>query len=312
MISRRRLTRGPDNAPLWVQLYGYPVGEQWAAVILADRVPPPKPDEVKGIGSPRTRPRRRNGWRGGTSARAGRRREGEERMPPGGPQLDGDRRPGRWRGLVLAALTALHLTGCAGLPASGGGAARPPTIEAPVLSPGDTWTFRYDDGPSWRQAYAGPTVDGLLRGLGPTAGAEYYYDQTHTVRRVRYQGVWRTAATPDFPEIGFAPLRFPLTVGKTWTNEGFSAVDVLSAESYRVVGCEAVPVPAGTFVAVRIAVSQSYTRAGVTGRREFTLWYAPRVKYWVKRAAGGATFWDPVRGWALESFTIDPGPPARQ
>jgi hypothetical protein len=46
----RLLTLGPDNEPLWVRLYVYPVGDQWHSVIVADGVAPPGPGEVKGIG----------------------------------------------------------------------------------------------------------------------------------------------------------------------------------------------------------------------------------------------------------------------
>lgn len=34
----------------WVRLYVYPVGERWAAVIVAADVAPPGPDEVKANG----------------------------------------------------------------------------------------------------------------------------------------------------------------------------------------------------------------------------------------------------------------------
>jgi hypothetical protein len=40
-MMHRLLTLGPDNEPLWVQLYVYPVGDQWASVIVADGVVPP-------------------------------------------------------------------------------------------------------------------------------------------------------------------------------------------------------------------------------------------------------------------------------
>lgn len=50
MSMRRLLTLGPDHEPLWVQLYVSPVGDQWRAVIVADGVPQPGSDEVKGIG----------------------------------------------------------------------------------------------------------------------------------------------------------------------------------------------------------------------------------------------------------------------
>jgi hypothetical protein len=37
----RLLTLGPDNEPLWVQLYVYAVGDQWHSAIVDDGVPPP-------------------------------------------------------------------------------------------------------------------------------------------------------------------------------------------------------------------------------------------------------------------------------
>ncbi len=48
MTSRRILTLGPDNEPIWVCLYVQPIGERWAAMIVADGVLPPGPDELKG------------------------------------------------------------------------------------------------------------------------------------------------------------------------------------------------------------------------------------------------------------------------
>jgi hypothetical protein len=48
LTSRRILTRGPSNEPLWVQLYLYPLGDRWVATIVADGVAPPGPSELKG------------------------------------------------------------------------------------------------------------------------------------------------------------------------------------------------------------------------------------------------------------------------
>ena len=47
-MRHRLLTLGPDDAPLWVCLYVQPVEDRWAAMIVADGVLPPGPDEVKG------------------------------------------------------------------------------------------------------------------------------------------------------------------------------------------------------------------------------------------------------------------------
>ena len=49
MPPRRFLTLGPDNDPRWMRLYVYPVGDRWAAVIVADTVEPPRPGEGKGL-----------------------------------------------------------------------------------------------------------------------------------------------------------------------------------------------------------------------------------------------------------------------
>ena len=49
MRSHRLLTLGLDNEPLWVRLYIQPVGEKWAAMIVADDVEPPLPGELNGM-----------------------------------------------------------------------------------------------------------------------------------------------------------------------------------------------------------------------------------------------------------------------
>ena len=46
--SLRLLTLGPSDEPLWVRLYIQSLGEEWAAMIVADGVLPPEPEELKG------------------------------------------------------------------------------------------------------------------------------------------------------------------------------------------------------------------------------------------------------------------------
>ena len=50
MGCRRLLTLGPDNEPMWVRLYVNPVGDKWAAMLVADGAEPPQPGELKGTG----------------------------------------------------------------------------------------------------------------------------------------------------------------------------------------------------------------------------------------------------------------------
>ena len=49
MRVRRLLVPGPEGKPVWVRPYVQAVGEQWAAMIVADDVSPPAPGHLKGI-----------------------------------------------------------------------------------------------------------------------------------------------------------------------------------------------------------------------------------------------------------------------
>jgi hypothetical protein len=213
---------------------------------------------------------------------------------------------------ATAVLVAIVATGCAG--GLGGSTARvpcPPTLEAPVLYPGDTWVLRYEDGKRTQWKYLA-VQDGLLRTPLGRDNVEYYYDHTHTLRKVYSKGRWVTAPTPEFWNIGKPALEFPLTPGQGWvyTVPASDDYSMTFIRRHTVVGCEQVTVPAGTFVAVRIDVSQIQANRPANAAMAWSLWYAPTVKYFVKRVGGSATFWTPVTGFELESFTIDAGKPA--
>ena len=49
MRSRRLHIMGPSDEPMWVRLYILPIGERWAATILADTADPPAPSDLKGM-----------------------------------------------------------------------------------------------------------------------------------------------------------------------------------------------------------------------------------------------------------------------
>lgn len=46
----RLLTLSPDNEPLWVRLYVHRIDDVWAAMLVADDVPPPEPGTLMGLG----------------------------------------------------------------------------------------------------------------------------------------------------------------------------------------------------------------------------------------------------------------------
>ncbi len=161
------------------------------------------------------------------------------------------------------------------------------------------------------QRYDKVTEEGLLRGRGPKRDAEYYYDHTHTLRKVLSQGAWLTEETPDFPSIGQAELVFPLVPGKTWSvtmrDRSFGLVVV---GHFRVAGCEQVTVPAGTFLAIRLDLAASVP--GVAGAyQDVTYWYAPAVKNKVKEASAPGPLQQALVSYELESFTIDSQKPVR-
>ena len=215
-------------------------------------------------------------------------------------------------GRATAMLIALLLTGCAGgLTGSTAQVPCPPTIEAPVLYPGDTWTLRYEDG-DWARRTYNEGRDGLLLVRRAKSDAEYYFDHTHTLRKVFSRGQWLTAPTPEFWDIGKPILKFPLMPGQGWVYSvparGEYSLDFV--RRHTVIRCEQVTVPAGTFIAVRIDVSQIQSNRPANAAKEWSLWYAPAAKYFVKQTGGPATFWTPVLGFELESYKIDAGKPA--
>lgn len=216
-------------------------------------------------------------------------------------------------GGATAVLLAIVASGCAG--GLGGSTAQvpcPSAIEAPVLYPRDTWFYRNEDGQRWMQTYGLATEEGLLRGRGSRRGAEYYYDHTHTLRKVFNQGTWLTQETPDFPEIGQAELVFPLVPGKTWSvtmRDRLHGLVVLG--HIRVAGCEQVTVPAGTFLAIRLDLTASVP--GVPGAyQDVTYWYAPAVKNRVKQSVAPGPLQQAIVGYEMESFMIDVGKPTTQ
>ena len=48
--ARRFVPLDTENESRWVRLYVLPVGGQWVAVLVAEGVAPPRPDNLKGMG----------------------------------------------------------------------------------------------------------------------------------------------------------------------------------------------------------------------------------------------------------------------
>jgi len=177
----------------------------------------------------------------------------------------------------------------------------PPTgvsasVAAPAISAGDSWTYQVRDGftglPRPEQRHEVIRVGG---GRIEVAGNVERGDG-----RQVYDGEWNWLRRPatDLQTFEYQPAyqayAFPLAPGKTWRSESV-ATDPRDGRRFpvkieaRVLGWERVRVPAGEFDALKIErrVSIAYweymTRGG-SDIKEYD-WYAPSVKWVVKREA---------------------------
>lgn len=216
---------------------------------------------------------------------------------------------------VCVGLLVLVLGGWHGSRAEGAVQSCPSPVPAPILQPGDTWQWEDEKGGNWTRRYVGQTDEGLFERQDRPRGARFFYDHEHTLRKVYRDGIWITEANLDFPLIGKPVLVFPLQVGKSWSSQTFAREATGGStwtynQTFTVLGCEQVTVPAGTFSAVVIEEEQRIF-GGRPGDGVRTWWYAPEVKYFVKLAHGRAShpgYWSAFRDWTLTSYRLASGP----
>jgi hypothetical protein len=212
--------------------------------------------------------------------------------------------------LFVSFTVAAALAGCAapGVPVAPMGSLQG-QVQSPKLVTGQQWTYRRLD--LWRNEEA-----------------ERFSQSFTTETNGKWAVLWTIHSSKDETRIGtteesfssanhgfgdprmsgqYEPLRFPLSVGKTWTfNYKFQSkpetlIDV--TQTAVVSGWETVTVPAGTFKALRIDHSAWY---GATenskmwkGRITETFWYAPSAQRIVaqeyKDTTGRGVTWDQRR-----------------
>lgn len=191
---------------------------------------------------------------------------------------------------------------------------------APAIKTGDTWTYvsTFEKAPSaWRQTHEEVTV------LRATPSHIYYSSKqvgsNQTPSETIVGADWsRERNVNGADTVVNRPFAFPLSQGKTWNldyteqhpNRTFAMQKWTS--QYRVVGTEAVDVPAGKFQAIKVEAegdwvaqlepTQTVTQAvqtqqgntamvthaqktgavQVTGRTYKAFWYVPEIGRWVK------------------------------
>ena len=198
----------------------------------------------------------------------------------GQPNAPGHRAPSEEIADLLARFPA---------PAALAGSPRAASARAPTWTPGDQWTFWWDN-PSNSGTFVWSVdreqvVDGTPYYVvvsGPTASQparEFFYQKTDLAWRMEMvNGNIESKAEP-------AQLRYvwPLTVGRTWeqtvtvtTDRDGKVSTETRARSCQVAGEETVTVAGGVYRTIK-TVCRDKTNEIVS-----EMWYAPEVKHWVK------------------------------
>jgi hypothetical protein len=156
-----------------------------------------------------------------------------------------------------------------------------PSRAVPVWKPGFEWHYR------WADPRGSGTYIRTITGEGMADGVPYYIMRTGTrgIYWSKSDLAWLMEQVDGKVEVQAVPsyrrFSWPLEPGKKWETRYQWAHPGEGKEEervrrHRVVGLESVQVPAGTFQALRVAVSDS------TGKKVNEYWYAPDARWLVK------------------------------
>lgn len=169
------------------------------------------------------------------------------------------------------------------------------SCEAPVWNLGDNWTFKDAAGKFWSNQILEIREDSfIMRVEGDrdlyvydkkTLSCNYFTDRSG--RKVKNRGALKNI------------FDFPLIVGKRWrysTESGGTSI----VNELRIEGVEEVNTPAGTFKAYKIYYQQTEMSRGTSGWVRH--WYAPVVKWWIRREVEKSPYW--ARAYGLQSAEL--------
>jgi hypothetical protein len=165
-------------------------------------------------------------------------------------------------------------------------------VARPAVKQGDRWIYRRTDNRTNKSAGTREervtfANDATIHTVVVLFGKDQETDATYT-------SSWNNVSSFDggvfSPDAG--TLRFPLRAGDTYKADFENrrprrgAFHVTHQRTAKVVGWEAVAVPAGKFRALKVEVEGGFKRldTGLTGTTRLVLWYVPEVKRWVKAA----------------------------
>jgi hypothetical protein len=173
-------------------------------------------------------------------------------------------------------------------PQGGSGSPSAP-LPVPTWTPGDQWTFWWDNPRSsgtfvWsvdreQEVEGTPYYVVVSRPTGSQPPREFFYQKTDLAWRMEMvSGAVESKAEP-------AQMRYvwPLAIGGTWeqtvvvtTGRGEKSTTETRARSCRVAGEETVTVAGGVYRTIKTSCRDR------TNQVVYEVWYAPEVKHWVK------------------------------
>jgi hypothetical protein len=187
-------------------------------------------------------------------------------------------------------------------------------VAAPKHQAGEKWAWKAENGATWSESVQ---ADGDMTQMKEANGDVIYHNDDWVIRKVvrsdsgltARKGVWQADA-------GQKIINFPLRVGDKWEYSFFAPSRagrgnlVTFWHEFKVLGCEEVTTPAGTFPAVKISMREGSTESYVSGQGGPTtmnsfVWYAPQVKNIVKREYAHDWWGVPgVNNFELASFEV--------
>lgn len=173
---------------------------------------------------------------------------------------------------------------------------------APRHQPGEKWTWRDERGGQWSEAVL---EEGDLTQMKWPTGDVAFHEKDMVVRLVsRPNGqLISKQGTGLYTIVGQKTLEFPLQVGMGWAYHSFSQATKGGRGNlapiwyvYRVLACEEVSTPAGTFPAFKVEVAEVIGDRALgafppQGHGIYHLWYAPQAKNYVKRHYEPSAHW---------------------
>jgi len=194
------------------------------------------------------------------------------------------------RGVVFA-LAAVSLVGMAwGTQAFAAVCGEP--LSAPTYQVGEKWTWRSEKGAEWSDSVV--QVEGTVAQIKRPNGEVAFFDRDWIIRQVKPRnGELVTQQGAKYTTIDQKTMDFPLQVGKSWQYTFYGQTlngRGVFTEGHRIIACEEVTTPAGTFQAFRL----EGTVKGPMASGTFYRWYAPQVKQYVKQqyVHSGSWVWD--------------------